>query len=279
MKKNPLDAFFAQKKVLVDQALDKYLPKKGKLSQSMRYSVFAGGKRFRPILCLATAKMLGIPEKTVIPYACSIEMIHTFTLIHDDLPSMDNSDLRRGKPSSHKAYGEAVAILAGDALNTLAFKIIANYPRSLTFLSDALLEVVEGQIADIESTKKQLTIKDIEKIHAWKTAALLKACMQGTALIKGIPQKKYIALGNYAQHLGLAFQIADDILDATSTAKELGKPAGGDVSKGFPSLIGVVRSIELAKKEKGKALAALKAFGSEANLLKDIAEYVIERKK
>ena len=279
MKKRSLEDFFYAKRALVDKALDKYLPTEGKLSQAMRYSVFAGGKRLRPILCLAAGEMLGISEKKVLPFACSLELVHTFTLIHDDLPSMDNSDLRRGKPACHKVYGEGVAILAGDALNTLAFNIIAYHPRPLKYLSQALNEVIEGQVEDIESTKKNLTVKDLEKIHAWKTAALLRACLQGTALMKRISDKKYKALGDYALHLGLAFQIADDILDATSTESELGKPVSSDVCKGFPHLIGIERSIELANDEKNKALSVLGVFGSEAGLLREIAEYVIERQK
>lgn len=262
----------------VDRALKKYLPKKGKLAAAMRYSVFAGGKRFRPILCLATARVLGSNYKTVMPFACAVELIHTFTLIHDDLPAMDNADLRRGKPTCHKVFGEDLAILAGDALNTLAFKIISNYPHACRELAAALLEVVEGQVSDLR-TKKKLTLKQLLFIHKKKTAALLRACVRGSAFICGAKSREIKALTRFAEHLGLAFQIKDDILDATSTSKTLGKPAGADVSKGFPYLLGLKKSIKMAEQEKEKALKCLKAFGRKANFLRVLANYVIERNK
>ncbi len=263
----------------VDKQLDRFLPKKGKLARAMRYSVFAGGKRFRPFLCLATARALGCSEKKVLPFACAVEMIHTFTLIHDDLPAMDNADIRRGKPTSHKKFGEALAILAGDALNTLAFKVIADCPEASRELSSALLEVVEGQVADLESIKRKLSLKELVAIHRWKTGALLKACVRGSALICKASSEKIRSLTAYAEHLGLAFQIADDILDATSTRKKLGKPVKADVKKGFPFLIGLEESRKLAEKEKKKAIAALRLFGQKAELLREIAEYVLSRNK
>jgi len=259
--------------------LDKYLPKKGKLAKAMRYSLFAGGKRLRPLLCLATAKALGCKEQKVLPFACAVEMIHTFTLIHDDLPAMDNSDLRRGKPTCHKVFGEDIAILAGDALNTLAFKIIADYPAAAKELASALLEVVEGQVEDISSAGKKLALKQLKSIHAKKTAALLLACVRGTALICGAAPAKIKALTGYAEHLGLAFQIADDILDATSTRKRLGKPVGADIKKGFPYLIGIEKSKQLAEVERQKAVDALRILGKDADGLKAIAAFVVERRK
>src|SRR3989339_965806 len=189
---------------IINSELNKLLPRKGKLAKAMRYSVFAGGKRFRPLLCLATAQMLGSSPKKVLPYACAVEMIHTFTLIHDDLPAMDNSDLRRGKPTCHKVFGEALAILAGDALSTLAFEIIAEHPAAVREMAKALLIVVEGQVADIESAHKKLTLHKLKRIHQWKTAALLKACVRGTALICRAKPKEIEALICYADHLGLA---------------------------------------------------------------------------
>jgi len=260
----------------IDKALDQYLPRMGKLAKAMRYSVFAGGKRFRPILCLATAKALGCSEKKVLPFACAVELIHAFTLIHDDLPAMDNADFRRGKPSCHKVFGEALAILAGDALNTLAFKIIADYPEASKELAAALMEVVEGQVADVESVKKKLKLKDLKAIHRWKTAALLKACVRGTARVCRASPARIRVLTRYAEHLGLAFQIADDILDATSTRKQLGKPVKADVRKGFPYLVGLEKAIKMAEQEKNKAIAALKTFGKKAGILRGIAEkYVL----
>jgi geranylgeranyl diphosphate synthase type II len=259
--------------------LDRLLPKKGKLARAMRYAVFAGGKRFRPLLCLATARALGGSTRSVLPFACAVEMIHTFTLVHDDLPAMDNAGLRRGKPSCHKVFGEALAILAGDGLNTLAFKTIAAQPAAARELATALLEVVDGQVADIEAPRKKITLAQLRSIHKWKTAALLKACVRGTALICRATQRQVRALTVYAEHLGLAFQIADDILDATSTAKRLGKPVRADVRKGFPYIIGLASSKRIAEKEKDRAVLALKIFGTKADHLRAIAEYVTARKK
>lgn len=212
------------------------------------------------------------------PFACAVELVHTFTLIHDDLPSMDNADLRRGKPASHKVFGEALAILAGDALNILAFKIVSGYPEASRQLAGALLEVVEGQVADIESVKKKLSLRELKSIHGWKTGALLKACVRGAAFICKAPAAKIAALTSYAEHLGLAFQIADDILDITSSRKKLGKPVKADVRKGFPFFVGLERSRRMAEAEKEKAKKALKVVGKKAGYLKEIAEYVISRK-
>ena len=245
----------------------------------MRYSVFAGGKRLRPVLCLATAEVFGKPAEKVLPFACAVELVHTFTLIHDDLPAMDNSAWRRGNPSSHKVFGEAAAILAGDALSTLAFKITADQPAAAKILADALLKVVEGQAVDICSAQKNLTVKDLKDIHQWKTAALLKACVCGSAVICGASSAKVKALADYADHLGLAFQVADDILDVTSTKAELGKPVKADVGKGFPHLIGLEKSKALAEDEKNKSILVLKTFGTKADLLRELAEYVVKRGK
>jgi geranylgeranyl diphosphate synthase type II len=263
----------------VNRALDRYLPTKGKLARAMRYSVFAGGKRFRPILCLAVAKALGKPAGRVLPFACAVEMIHTFTLIHDDLPAMDNSALRRGKPSCHKVYGEALAILAGDALNTLAFAIIADQAAALKELARAALTVVAGQVADINAPARQITLKQLQAIHRWKTGALLKACVRGSALISGATPRQVAAFTAYAEHLGLAFQIADDILDVTATAKQLGKPVKADSKKGFPFVVGLARSRALATAERDKAVRALKIFGRRGQQLAELACYVTEREK
>ncbi len=263
----------------VERALDRFLPKRRGLATAMRYSVFAGGKRLRPILCLATARLFGKPDQKVIPFACAVELIHTFTLIHDDLPAMDNSDWRRGNPTSHKVFGEAAAILAGDALNTLAFKRAADQPAAAKVLADALLTVVEGQAVDICVSQKQVTVDDLKAVHEWKTAALLKACVCGSAVICGASPAKVRALSAYAEHLGLAFQVADDILDVTSTREKLGKPVNADVHKGFPRLIGLERSRLLAAEEKNKAVAALKAFGPRADYLRQIAEFAVDREK
>lgn len=272
-----LEALLSDGKKKVDRELNKYLPRGRGLATAMRYSVFAGGKRLRPILCLATAEVFGQPVSKVMHFACAVELVHTFTLIHDDLPAMDNADWRRGNPASHKVFGEAAAILAGDALNTLAFKITAGQPAAAKILADALLTVVEGQAVDLCSSQKKLTVKDLKNIHQWKTAALLKACVCGSAIICGASAAKIKALASYADHLGLAFQIADDILDVTSTKARLGKPVKADIGKGFPHLIGLEKSRVLAEEEKNKAISALQSFGRDADVLRELAEYVIKR--
>jgi geranylgeranyl diphosphate synthase type II len=266
----------------INKALAKYLPRDGKLAKAMRYSVFAGGKRFRPVLCMAAARALGKSPKKILPIACAIEMLHTFTLIHDDLPAMDNSDFRRGKPTCHKKFDEATAILAGDALNTLAFEVLAGETgdgRVISEIGKALMEVVRGQVMDLECSEKKIGLQKLKTIHKKKTAALLSACVRSPAIYLGASAKQIKALTSFAQHLGLAFQIADDILDATSTRKKLGKPVKADVKKGFPYLIGLERSRKLAVQEKNRAVAALKLFGKRAETLREIAEYVVERKK
>ncbi len=274
-----IEALLSADKQKVEAALNRFLPKGRGLATAMRYSVFAGGKRLRPILCLATARLFGKPEQKVIPFACAVELVHTFTLIHDDLPAMDNSDWRRGNPTSHKVFGEAAAVLAGDALSTLAFKLTADQPAAAKILADALLTVVEGQAVDICVSQKQATVHDLKAVHQWKTAALLKACVCGSAVICGATKAKVAALGAYAEHLGLAFQVADDILDLTSTREKLGKPVKADLHKGFPRLIGLERSRVLADEEKNKAVAALKTFGPRADYLRQIAGYVVKREK
>ena len=263
-------------------ALNEYLPRGSKLASAMRYAVMAGGKRFRPRLCIAAAQALGKDPRRILPIAAAIEMIHAFTLVHDDLPAMDNSDFRRGRPACHKYCGEAVAILAGDALNTLAFEVLAREtknPRVIEEIGHALMEVVEGQILDMESEGKRIRLKTLRTIHKKKTAALLKACVRAPAIQLKAAPIRLKALTSYAEHLGLAFQIADDILDATSTRKRLGKPVKADVKKGFPYLIGLERSKELAEEEKNKAIRALKIFGGKADALREIAVYVVERNK
>jgi geranylgeranyl diphosphate synthase type II len=274
-----LEELLSEGKKKVERELNKYLPKGQGLVTAMRYSVFAGGKRLRPILCLATAEVFGTPAEKVLSFACAVELIHTFTLVHDDLPAMDNSDWRRGNPTSHKVFGEAAAILAGDALSTLAFKITADQPAAAKILAEALLKVVEGQAVDICSAQKKLTIKELKDIHQWKTAALLSACVCGSAVICGASPAKVKALADYADHLGLAFQVADDILDVTSTKAKLGKPVKADIGKGFPHLIGLEKSRVLAEEEKNKAISALKSFGPKADVLRKMADYVIERGK
>lgn len=269
-------------KIFVDRALHHYLPRKGKLARAMRYSVFAGGKRFRPFLCLAVARTLGKNPKKVLPIACAIEMIHTFTLIHDDLPAMDNSDYRRGKLTCHKKFDEATAILAGDALNSFAFDILSSRTKDskvIKEVAEAAMRVVEGQSLDIESEGGKISLRKLKEIHKSKTGALICACVRAAAIYLKASGRHLKALTAYAQHLGLAFQIADDILDITSSQKQLGKPVNADVKKGFPYLVGLEKSRKMAEEETKKAIKALGIFGKKAESLREIAEYVVRRKK
>ncbi|KPJ65621.1 hypothetical protein AMJ44_09810 [candidate division WOR-1 bacterium DG_54_3] len=278
----PIKELASEDRKKVDPALDKYLPRAGRLARAMRYSVFAGGKRFRPLLCMATAEALGKNSKKVLPIACAIEMIHAFTLIHDDLPALDNSDFRRGKPACHKKFDEATALLAGDALNALAFEILAKEirnPKVTREIGQAVLQVILGEASDLEYEKKKASLKVLKSIHKRKTAALLLACVRSSAIHLGVTAKQLEALTVYAECLGLAFQIADDILDVTSTRKKLGKPVGADVKKGYPYLVGLEKSRKLAEQEKNKAIRALKVFGKKADTLREIAEYVDERER
>ncbi len=270
-------ALLSEDKKRIDRALDRIMPRGGQLARAMRYSLFAGGKRFRPILCLNTARAFGADVAGVVPFACAVELVHTFTLVHDDLPAMDNSDLRRGKPTSHKVFGEALAILAGDALNTLAFRVTAPFPAASAELAAALLKVVEGQVSDIESVNKRQDLRQLRKIHRWKTAALLGASVRGAAVICGASPRELRALTSYADHLGMAFQIKDDILDVTASREQVGKPVKADRKKGFPFFLGLARSIALAEAEKEKACSALAPFGKRGEDLKALAEFVVKR--
>jgi geranylgeranyl diphosphate synthase type II len=272
----------------IDQQLRKLLPKdNSSLSQAMRYSIFAGGKRFRPILCLEAARICGGSISSALPAACALEMIHTFTLIHDDLPAMDDSDLRRGKPTCHKVFGEDIAILAGDALNTLAFEVIAKHCKTdkvanvSAELSDALLKVVKGQVLDLESEGKRITLKQLEKIHLLKTAALIEAAVRMGAILSNAREAQIEALTKYARHLGLAFQITDDILDVTSERKALGKPTKADrkaKKATYPSVLGLAKSRELVKEHHNMAVKSLNVFQKKADKLREIANFVLTRR-
>lgn len=272
---------FAKEKKLVDGALKKFLPKDNSvLSRAMRYSVFAGGKRFRPALMLKAAQMLNGRIKDILPAAAAVEMIHTFTLIHDDLPCMDNSDLRRGSPTCHKKFGEEIALLAGDALNTLAFNIIAEEPEAVRELSGALLEVVKGQVLDLEAEGKKVPLSKLEQIHLKKTAALIKASVKIAAVLSGAGRKEVNALSEYGRQMGLAFQIADDILDFVSTPEILGKPTGADQTlqkSTYPVLLGIERSKAKAFFHYNKAVGQLELFKKRSGPLKEIADFAVRR--
>ncbi|HQL89218.1 MAG TPA: polyprenyl synthetase family protein [Syntrophales bacterium] len=293
-----LDEYLQSRKTLVDQALELYLPAESTepsvIFRSARYSVFAGGKRLRPILCIGAAEAVGGPIDAVMPAACALELIHTYSLIHDDLPAMDNDDTRRGKPTSHKIFGEAVAILAGDALLTDAFRIIAGRTPLGVVKPETLLQVIQelalaagwfgmvgGQVADIESEGKAPEEKTLHFIHTRKTGALITVSLRAGALLGGADAAALDALTEYGRHVGLAFQIADDILNVEGDAKALGKGTGSDRDRGkltYPALVGMETSKRVAAELVEKALGDLSALDERAEPLRMIARFIVERK-
>ena len=294
-----LKAYLKEQCTRIDAALDRFLPKETELPHSihkaMRYSVFAGGKRVRPILMLAACRAVGGDPECALPAACAMEMIHTYSLIHDDLPAMDDDDFRRGNPTSHKVFGEAIAILAGDALLTEAFKL-ASDPR---FAGDSdpagLLAVIHeiascagshgmvgGQVVDMESEgNHEIDLATVQYIHTHKTGALIKASVVAGALLGGAAGQQLAAVTRYGEAAGLAFQIADDILDIEGTTEEIGKDAGSDEARGkatYPAVMGVAAAREEALAMMDEALRALEIFGAEADPLREIARYIVQRK-
>ena len=284
---------------LVDSALEKYLPNENELPsvlhKAMRYSVFAGGKRVRPILLLAACEAVGGDINNALPAACAMEMIHTYSLVHDDLPAMDNDDFRRGRPTSHKVFGEATAILAGDALLTEAFILLSNREAADSVEPGKLLQVIGeigrcagsrgmigGQVVDMESEgKPEIDFATVQYIHTRKTGALIKASIRAGALLGGADQASEKALVKYGEAVGLAFQIADDILDIEGTTEEIGKDAGSDQERGkatYPSIIGLTESKRRAAELVDVALEALAGFDDKADPLREIAAYIVKRK-
>lgn len=262
------------------------------LRAAMAYSLLAGGKRIRPVLCLITARMFGADPEAVLPFASAIECIHTYSLIHDDLPAMDDDDLRRGKPSNHKQFDEATAILAGDALLTDAFVHMASVPgfppdrvlRALSAIARAAGSegMVGGQFLDMRYTAApRVTVEELAAMHAMKTGALLRSPCVAGAILGGADEESIAALDRFGTHLGAAFQIMDDILDETGTEEELGKPVGSDAALGkhtYPSLLGLAQSRVLAEERAGAAIDALAAFsGNDAELLRGLAHYIVNR--
>lgn len=292
-----LKTYLTEKAALVDAALDRYLPGADtlpeKLHQAMRYSVMAGGKRIRPILVLASCTAAGGREEFALPAACALEMIHTYSLIHDDLPAMDNDDFRRGRPTNHKVYGEATAILAGDALLTEAFELLSDAKINSEVPAPALLRVIHimarcagstgmvgGQVVDMESEGKEIDFPTLEYIHTRKTGALMLASVQCGALLGAADELVFSALTRYGSAAGLAFQIADDILNVVGDSATLGKSAGSDAERGkatYPALIGLEASRDRARELKDLALAALEPLGEKAEPLRAIARYIVER--
>ena len=292
-----LAAYLAERARAVDEALGRCLPAESAppetLHRAMRYSVFAGGKRLRPVLVIAGAEAVGGNPDAVMPTACAVEMIHTYSLIHDDLPAMDNDDFRRGVPTNHKVFGEAIAILAGDALLTLAFRLLAdNVPAASDGprLRDVLVEIADaagssgmvgGQVADIEGEGKPADTETVDYIHAHKTAALIRASIRAGAILAGGGMRQLDALGVAGAALGLAFQIMDDVLDVTATTEELGKTAGKDEAQQkatYPAVHGIEASRGRARALVARAHAALEPLGPRAEPLRALGTFIIERK-
>jgi len=281
----------------VNKSLARWLPAESvnptRLHQAMRYSVLAPGKRVRPVLVYATAAALGLDLKLVDGAAAAVEIIHAYSLIHDDLPAMDDDDLRRGRPTCHRKFDEATAILAGDALQALAFYILSHDPE-MTTNYQARLEMIEklslfsgsrgmagGQAIDLDSVGKTLNITELETMHIHKTGALIRTCVQFSALSSDILSKdRFNALDTYAKCIGLSFQVQDDILDVTSDTETLGKPQGSDSERNkptFPSIIGLSDSREKALELHHSALKSLSIFGEEAEILRYISAWFVER--
>lgn len=294
-----LKTYLAKKRAVVDEALKDLFPEPrgpaADVVKAMAYSLFAGGKRLRPILCMAGAEAVGGKGHIVLPVACALELIHTYSLIHDDLPVMDDDDLRRGKPTSHKVFGEAVALLAGDGLLTEAFHLMSGAGPDEGIEPLSLLRVIRlvaaaaghegmvgGQVVDIQSEGKQVEPHILEFIHAHKTGALIAASVTSGAILGGGRDEEVEAMARYGRHIGLAFQVADDILDVEGDSKKLGKGVGGDARKKkitYPSVVGLSSSKEIQKALIEQAVDALRSFDEKATPLRRIAVYMIERKK
>lgn len=290
----PLEAYLRERSQLVDRALGRFLPrataKPATIHKAMRYSLFAGGKRMRPVLALAAAEACGGTLERALPAACAVECVHTYSLVHDDLPCMDDDDLRRGRPTNHKVFGEGVAVLAGDALLTIAFEILAQAeatPRhsvaaQIRELASAAgsQRLIGGQVADLEGEGRALRGVELRYIHQSKTAALLTASLRLGAMSANATPAKLAALTAFGEALGLAFQVIDDILDVTQTTEKLGKTAGKDAQatkSTYPAIYGLDASRAEARRLTAAAHAALKPFASRGARLREIADYLLAR--
>ena len=290
-----LPAFFEEDRAAVDAALDRLMPGENaqppSIHRAMRYSVQAGGKRVRPILCLESARIFTAEVNPVLPVACALELIHTYSLIHDDLPALDNDDLRRGKPTCHKKFGEAAAILAGDALLTLAFETLANAAidpaRRVAILSHVAASagtvngMVGGQVADLEAEGRVIQPADLEYIHRSKTAALIRASVVSGAIGGGADDEDVARLKRFGETIGWAFQVVDDILDVEESSAALGKTAGKDAAQQkatYPSLYGLEESRQIAKELEARAMAEIEPYGTLAARLRELAELIVHRR-
>jgi len=290
-------AYMKERTRAVDEALERSLPPETAppetVHRAMRYSVFAGGKRLRPVLVIAGAEAVGGAMDDVMPTACAMELIHTYSLVHDDLPAMDDDDFRRGRPTSHKVFGDAMAILAGDGLLTLAFRLLAENLRpgmDGRVLRDVLVEVAEaagtggmvgGQVADLEAEGRQVTPEALDYIHLHKTAALIRASIRSGAALCGATPAQLQALAVAGTSLGLAFQIVDDILDVTGTTEQLGKTAGKDQVQQkatYPAIHGLAASRARAEALMAEALGAVQPLGPPAEPLRALGRFILDRK-
>jgi geranylgeranyl diphosphate synthase type II len=289
-----LDKFLAAKTSAVNEALDRFLPpekcKPATIHRAMRYSLFAGGKRVRPALCIAAAEACGGSQDDVIPLACAVECIHTYSLIHDDLPAMDDDDYRRGKLTNHKVFGEGIAVLAGDALLTAAFELAAkcrgwprySHQKLILELASASgsLQLIAGQVADLEGEGKKISAKELQYIHERKTSALLCCSVRLGGMSANCTTAQLKALTDFGYNVGLAFQVIDDILDVTQTSDKLGKTAGKDTKAQkatYPAIVGLEKSREIAERLTNRAFAALKPLGGRTTALHGLAEYLLKR--
>jgi geranylgeranyl diphosphate synthase type II len=289
-----LESYLKKQVAAVDRAMGKALPgvkvKPETIHQAMRYSVFAGGKRLRPVLCLAAAEACGGTPKNALPAACAVEFVHTYSLIHDDLPCMDDDDLRRGQPTSHKKFGEGVAVLAGDALLTAAFGVLAEMVPTARYSTAEAIRVlaeaagsrflIAGQVADLEAEGKKVSRAQLRFIHEGKTAAMIVASLVLGGMSANARPSELEALKSFGKNLGLAFQVIDDILDITQTTEKLGKSAGKDLTaekSTYPALIGLDASRKEARRLTKAAHEALNPFGKKAVRLREIADYLLAR--
>jgi geranylgeranyl diphosphate synthase type II len=291
-----LAAYLTGCALAVNRALDFYIPrasvKPPTIHKAMRYSLNAGGKRIRPALVFASAEACGGNRDAAVPMACAVECIHTYSLIHDDLPAMDNDDFRRGKPTSHKVFGEGIAILAGDALLTQAFEILAQAKATARYNHGAMVlelargagsrQLIAGQVADLEGEGRKISRAQLQYIHECKTSALLTTACRLGAMSANATAAELKALSEFGCHVGLAFQVIDDILDVTQTSEALGKTAGKDLAAQkatYPSIVGLEKARQIARELTDKAFMALKPFGKRAMALEGIATYLLQRQK
>ncbi len=289
-----LERYLRERTETVNAALDGFLPRgtvrPSTIHKAMRYSLFAGGKRIRPAMVLAAAEACGGEVLDALPAACAVECVHTYSLVHDDLPAMDDDDFRRGKPTNHKVFGEGIAILAGDALLTSAFEVLAQAPERPRYsvavqvreLAQAAgsLQLIAGQVADLEGEGQKLSVPQLRYIHERKTSALLCGSVRLGGMSANCTPAQLEALTDFGYHVGLAFQVIDDILDVTQTSEKLGKTAGKDLAAEkatYPSIVGLETSRRIAEQLTAKAFSALKPFRGRAPALQALAEYLLKR--